>query len=923
YYLHSTKYQGDFQTELLDFPQFQDSITTDYYLIITKSTTDQGVYSGYEVFLNLPTVAPFDTLISADITAIARLIKYEIESIHVPGGNVTYSKEGIAAGLDLLATIIESIVNKTFSLTELQQLSLNDFIEIPIGDVQLTHTGNTTLLGSGFFDYTGLQSTANGISMIDTMFASWEKHTDVANIITDTENLSGFQGGQFPAADSNFVESGANFVFWYHFMLPAQGSGEPLRLFVKMRTSLTQDEAANMMYSLYLETRGQTSGSALKGGDGNGIATRMSEGGCGELQTCNKFDSSWRLKGCLDDYEDFREDLVDKLGLQNVPIDIVDYQIGVYAGIVDGCLDVVMPIIFGAGSVVDGVADALKGESWDKLNWAGRTFLAFVSIASYNSNPLSAYYLSLYYNDLKSTYNQLKTLISSDSLYHSIITPIRTALEDFLSDLTFQNGSVCAGHAAGIVIFELVVGIVSGGTSQYKNVVSAVGKSFRNLGGIKKVLMEGVSGGFSAVKKIRCRILAGGCFVVGTPILMAGNPFRNTAKGLALAVMPIVAVPIQEVQLLDYAIAHGTVNSTYGLTAGTDEDIYLRLLDKDPYTSNQQKERDQCEINDTDWSEVVFEEVLGTSIAKLALHQDWIDQKSYVVDGVVKMDLPEQEISGAFKITSIKHIIPQKKPVDDDPDDDYEFKPVMALFIHQSDQVYSITFDNKEEIGVTYQHPIYSVTASDWRLAGELEVGEKVLAKFGETSVTSSEKKEGSETVYNLEVKDLHNFLVGASGVVVHNACIPPIKPLISNMAQVFDNWVSAFKPIVRQATTDYYKYQKRILGTLTERRIPLKKPHNFTKDNLDVDGFELSTGTLIDTKYVGNPSNSPYTGASNFPPIQDDLLDELKRYKHIINDVDTPVRALKIVTNNEQAKTYLEGIMNSLSIPGGVVVIK
>jgi len=98
-------------------------------------------------------------------------------------------------------------------------------------------------------------------------------------------------------------------------------------------------------------------------------------------------------------------------------------------------------------------------------------------------------------------------------------------------------------------------------------------------------------------------------------------------------------------------------------------------------------------------------------------------------------------------------------------------KPVTALFIHQSDAVYNITFDDTETIGVTYQHPVFSVTAGDWRLAGELEVGEKVLTKSGEATVTSTEKKGGSEPVYNLEVKDLHNFLVGDEGVVVHNGC--------------------------------------------------------------------------------------------------------------------------------------------------------
>ncbi|HMS30459.1 MAG TPA: colicin D domain-containing protein [Saprospiraceae bacterium] len=74
-------------------------------------------------------------------------------------------------------------------------------------------------------------------------------------------------------------------------------------------------------------------------------------------------------------------------------------------------------------------------------------------------------------------------------------------------------------------------------------------------------------------------------------------------------------------------------------------------------------------------------------------------------------------------------------------------------------------------LGVTAPHPIFSTTYNDWRLAGELEVGEKVLTYHGEASVLSNVKKEGSEIVYNLEVKDLHNFLVGNVGVVVHNGC--------------------------------------------------------------------------------------------------------------------------------------------------------
>ena len=288
--------------------------------------------------------------------------------------------------------------------------------------------------------------------------------------------------------------------------------------------------------------------------------------------------------------------------------------------------------------------------------------------------------------------------------------------------------------------------------------------------------------------------------------------FRNAAKSLAVAAaMPLVSVPIQEVQLLDYAVAHETVNSTYGLTASNDDDIYLGLLDKDPYTSDQQRTRDQYELNDTDWNEVVFEDDrlfrqessdnTGYSSCKMALHTDWIKKKGYYVGAVVNLDLPEQGISGPFKITSIKHIIPQKKPVDEDETDDYGYKPVTALFNHQSDAVYNITFasdkNSSETIGVTYQHPIFSVTAGDWRLAGEFEVGEKVLTKEGEATVTNTEKKGGSELVYNLEVKDFHNFLVGNEGVVVHNSCWDMAKKVVSGAISKAEIWAMKGYPAI------------------------------------------------------------------------------------------------------------------------------
>lgn len=237
----------------------------------------------------------------------------------------------------------------------------------------------------------------------------------------------------------------------------------------------------------------------------------------------------------------------------------------------------------------------------------------------------------------------------------------------------------------------------------------------------------------------------------------------------SVATMPFVLLPVEDVPLLSYALAHKTVNSGYTMTASND-DIYMGLMNGDPYTSTEQKQRDLYEVNDTDWSSVRFEQVEGTSVCHLALHTDWIQSRGYTVDAIVDMNLSEQGISGLFRITSIKHILPQKKP-ESDPGDEYEWKFVTGLFIHNSDQIYTITFDGKDTLGVTAPHPIFSTTRNDWRLAIELEVEERVRAYHGDVTVTSNENKVGSDLVYNLEVKDLHNFLVGDVGIVVHNAC--------------------------------------------------------------------------------------------------------------------------------------------------------
>jgi hypothetical protein len=148
------------------------------------------------------------------------------------------------------------------------------------------------------------------------------------------------------------------------------------------------------------------------------------------------------------------------------------------------------------------------------------------------------------------------------------------------------------------------------------------------------------------------------------------------------------------------------------------------------------------------------------------------------------MHLPEQGISGPFRITSIKHLLPQKRPAEENEAADFAFQPVTGIFAHRSDDVWRLAFDSGDTLGVTYNHPIYSTTAGDWRLAGELEIGEEVLTYTGAATLCRKAPLPGAHTVYNLEVKDYHNFLVTGAGVVVHNTpnCIGESRKLLDNL---------------------------------------------------------------------------------------------------------------------------------------------
>ena len=98
---------------------------------------------------------------------------------------------------------------------------------------------------------------------------------------------------------------------------------------------------------------------------------------------------------------------------------------------------------------------------------------------------------------------------------------------------------------------------------------------------------------------------------------------------------------------------------------------------------------------------------------------------------------------------------------------------VTGLFVHLAKKTLDLQLEGDERpIGVTPNHPIWSVDRSSFVEAGTLAPGERLRAADGSTRRVASITARGPpEPVFNLEVDAEHVFYVGDDWVLVHNSC--------------------------------------------------------------------------------------------------------------------------------------------------------
>ncbi len=151
----------------------------------------------------------------------------------------------------------------------------------------------------------------------------------------------------------------------------------------------------------------------------------------------------------------------------------------------------------------------------------------------------------------------------------------------------------------------------------------------------------------------------------------------------------------------------------------------------------------------------------------------WLDDLSCSLgDMYIELDMPHMGGVGLAKVIEITACPPIEPG---------QGRVVTATFQHPStttilDVLFADergrTADDGRTIGVTDNHPFWSVDHQDYVPIGQLPIGTRVLTYQGDTKrIASKLPRPGPAIVYNLEVFGDHVYHVGQDGILVHNDC--------------------------------------------------------------------------------------------------------------------------------------------------------
>ncbi len=254
----------------------------------------------------------------------------------------------------------------------------------------------------------------------------------------------------------------------------------------------------------------------------------------------------------------------------------------------------------------------------------------------------------------------------------------------------------------------------------------------------------------------------------------------------------------------------------------------------------------------------------------------WVQQQDAYVGGFVFLELCELGAYGNAQVINI-----QPAPVIAAG----EGRVVTGTFRHTSSApLYDVVIEGESEpIGVTAHHPFWSEDRQDFIPTEELQVGERLLAREGESCrVISLLPRPGPEVVYNLEVHREHVYQVASQGLLVHN-CSGATRTGYGafGWGEAPRTGPGQFTRVVESMSDRAARYQSRITGRLPDV--------GYVANGVKFDGFDDVAGVLLDAK---GPGYASFVRNGRFQPWYrggDELVDQARRQVGAANG--SPIR--------------------------------
>ncbi|MCH8150243.1 MAG: hypothetical protein IH987_20065, partial [Planctomycetes bacterium] len=192
----------------------------------------------------------------------------------------------------------------------------------------------------------------------------------------------------------------------------------------------------------------------------------------------------------------------------------------------------------------------------------------------------------------------------------------------------------------------------------------------------------------------------------------------------------------------------------------------------------------------------------------------WFEITGAKINSEINLTLPEL---GIFGTATVSDILPCP---DITPQADPKSRLVTATYHHEAANVIYVGVEGGEAIGVTDNHPFWSIDRQSFIEAGELRQGESLLGQDGSTTrVVAITRSDKPQPVYNLEVDGEHVYFVSQSGILVHNMCkvATPADDLAPRRVNLnSDDAVAKFGLYEIHINGSIYKVGKANLGRVT-----------------------------------------------------------------------------------------------------------